>query len=122
MLEGVLDIDDPEDGVADGVELQDGSTVRPVVWQAPGQVHGTGTLIPFEGQKNAIGHGRHALLFDAPVKGLYVPRTQAVAVLEAVWQNDPDGHASKYATIVTPAGVTDTSVKSDATIGPPHSE
>jgi hypothetical protein len=122
VRERVPDSDEPEDGVADGVGEQDGSAVRPVVWQALGQEHGKGTLIPFEGQKNAIGHGTHALMLDAPIKGLYVPPTQAVIALEAVVQNDPDGHASKYATIVMPGFIIDESVKSFATSGPPHSE
>jgi hypothetical protein len=96
--------------------------VRPVVGQSSRQGHSNGELMPFEGQWYPIGHGWHALMLDAPIKGLYVPPTQAVIALEAVVQNDPDGHVSKYATIVMPGFVTDESVKSFATSEPPHSE
>ena len=78
--------------------------------------------MPLEGQKNEIGHGKHALMVDAPALGLYVPAKQAVTVREAVGQKLPAGHASKCATIVTPAATPDVSEYNDAAIGAPQNE
>ncbi len=87
--------------------------------------HGRHALMadaPALGLYEPLGHGRHALMADAPALGLYVPLEQAVIVPEPVVQNDPAGHASKYATIVIPAATTETSEYSEATIGAPQNE
>jgi hypothetical protein len=115
------------------LSVQNKAVVRPVVTQRE-QGHGIGALIPLVGQYDPMGqgrhalmadapalglyepfgHGRHALIADAPSLGLYVPLKQAVIVPEPVVQNDPAGHASKYATIVIPAATTETSENNDA--------